>query len=99
MQKERLELGGAAIVEKQRRKASPGVERKHRQVSLYKRKRRPSMVNEEEHVDIDEPWSQSYVHISQDIISDDDTRSLYCCSSLLQGSMMVDRLDCGLRWF
>ena len=74
MQKERLELGGVAIVEKQRRKASPGVERKHRRVSLDKRKRRPSMVNEDEHVDIDEPWSQSYVHISQDIISDDDTR-------------------------
>jgi hypothetical protein len=74
MQKERLDLGGVAMVEKQRRKASPGVERKHRRVSLEKRKRRPSMVNEDEHVDIDEPWSQSYVHISQDIISDDDTR-------------------------
>jgi uncharacterized protein len=71
MQKERLELGAVAIVEKQRRKASPGVERKHRRVSLDKRKRRPSM---DEHVGIDEPWSQSYVHISQDIISDDDTR-------------------------
>ena len=47
---------------------------KHRRVSLDKKKRRPSVANEDEHVDIDEPWSQSYVHISQDIISDDDTR-------------------------
>ena len=28
----------------------------------------------DEYVDIDEPWPQSYVHISQDTISDDDTR-------------------------
>ena len=44
--------------------------------SVDKRKRRPSVVNEDEHIDIDadEPWSQSYVHIAQDIISDDETR-------------------------
>jgi uncharacterized protein len=32
------------------------------------------MLNEDEHIDIDEPWSQSYVHISQDIISDDASK-------------------------
>lgn len=32
---------------------NPGVERKHRRVSLDKRKRWLSMVNEDEHVDID----------------------------------------------
>ena len=67
MQKERFELADTAITEKQRRKASPGVERKYRRISPDKRKRRPSMVNKDEHIDIDEPWSQSYGHICQDI--------------------------------
>ena len=49
MQKERLEYGGLAIVESRGEKqVNPGVERKHRRVSLDK-----SMVNEDEHVDID----------------------------------------------
>ena len=61
MQKERLEMGGVTILES-------------REVSVDKRKRRPSVVNEDQHVDSDEPWSQSYVHIAQDIISDDETR-------------------------
>jgi hypothetical protein len=58
----RLELDGDAMW-CEGRKASPGVERKH--YSLDKRKRRPSIVNEDEHVDIDEPWFQSCVHISR----------------------------------
>jgi hypothetical protein len=56
-----------------------------------KRKRRPSVLqpptpvvpapngtnsgNDDEHVDIDEPWTQSYVHVAQDIVPNDDTRS------------------------
>ena len=54
-----------------------------------KRKRRLSVVQQptpvipapnggttdEEHVDIDEPWTQSYVHIAQDIVPSDETRT------------------------
>ncbi|KAF8968826.1 hypothetical protein BDZ97DRAFT_331412 [Flammula alnicola] len=29
--------------------------------------------NDDEHVDIDEPWTQAYVHIMQDIIANDET--------------------------
>ncbi|KAF8147727.1 hypothetical protein B0H34DRAFT_669381 [Crassisporium funariophilum] len=31
-------------------------------------------AQEDEHVDIDEPWTQSYIHINHDIIADTDTR-------------------------
>ena len=74
MQNKRFELADTAITEKQRRKVSPGVERKYCRISLDKRKRQPSMVNKDKHIDIDEPWSQSYGHICQDIISDDETQ-------------------------
>ncbi|CAA7271813.1 unnamed protein product [Cyclocybe aegerita] len=53
-----------------------------------KRKRRPSVVQpttplvaappqpvEEEHVEVEEPWTQAYVHISEDIITNDETRA------------------------
>ncbi|KAF8956782.1 hypothetical protein BDZ97DRAFT_1670954 [Flammula alnicola] len=73
LQKERLGIGGS------------GNDRKHRRASATtidtggagKRKRRPSLPtpNDDEHVDIDEPWMQSYVHITQDIIADDETRT------------------------
>ncbi|KAF8637223.1 hypothetical protein AX17_002974 [Amanita inopinata Kibby_2008] len=107
--------------ERQRRRASPGVERKHRRASAAtalaaaavtntttttattnttttaaaaainpsnglphpevtsapnsKRKRRPSFHEDSNSVvDIDEPWSLSYVHIPHDIIPHKDTR-------------------------
>ncbi|KAJ3505400.1 hypothetical protein NLJ89_g7437 [Agrocybe chaxingu] len=54
-----------------------------------KRKRRPSVVQpttplvaapppppvEEEHVEVEEPWTHAYVHISEDIITNDETRA------------------------
>ncbi|KAI0759255.1 hypothetical protein BD413DRAFT_288171 [Trametes elegans] len=75
-----------------KRRASPGVERKPRRPSgvaaevghghTNKRKRRVSITAaahaqqqaEDEHVDIDEPWQQSYVHITKDIVKSDDAR-------------------------
>ena len=32
-------------------------------------------TDEEQHVDIDEPWTQAYVHIAQDIVPSDETRT------------------------
>ncbi|KAF8054640.1 hypothetical protein FPV67DRAFT_1568900 [Lyophyllum atratum] len=77
----------------QRRRTSPGLERKHRRTSApaidgsntSKRKRRASFVvppppppaAEEDAdvvVDIDEPWSHSYVHIQNDIVPARETR-------------------------
>ncbi|KAF8064469.1 hypothetical protein FPV67DRAFT_224442 [Lyophyllum atratum] len=77
----------------QRRRTSPGLERKHRRTSApaidgsntSKRKRRASFVvppppppaAEEDAdvvVDIDEPWSHSYVHIQDDILPARETR-------------------------
>jgi hypothetical protein len=83
-QKRAQELG----LERQRRRTSPGIERKHRRASAAaidgggnsKRKRRssinisPQQHTEDEHVDIDEPWSHSYVPIAHDIIPHQDTR-------------------------
>ncbi|PCH44296.1 hypothetical protein WOLCODRAFT_154334 [Wolfiporia cocos MD-104 SS10] len=73
--------------ERHRRRSSPGVDRKGRRVSAvpgdggggaHKRKRRPSVVvhhsGEDEHVDIDEPWTHSYVPITKDIVPHDETR-------------------------
>ncbi len=71
-----------------KRKASPGVERKPRRPTAAvaaeggpnKRKRRASInvaahpQGEDEHVDIDEPWTNSYVSITKDIVPADDTR-------------------------
>jgi len=73
--------------DKNRRRTSPGMDRKHRRASAAaidggnpKRKRRlsvnltPPQPTEDEHVDIDEPWTHSYVHITQDIIPHQETR-------------------------
>ncbi|PFH48187.1 hypothetical protein AMATHDRAFT_76861 [Amanita thiersii Skay4041] len=72
--------------ERHRRRSSPGVERKHRRPSAAisalpsggnnsKRKRRPSLHEETPTiVDIDEPWSLSYVHTPQDVVPHKDTR-------------------------
>ena len=68
-----------------KRRASPGVERKPRRPTATdgipnKRKRRASInvavhpAAEDEHVDIDEPWTHSYVSITKDIIPVDETR-------------------------
>ncbi|KAI0937997.1 hypothetical protein AcV7_003314 [Taiwanofungus camphoratus] len=72
-------------VDKQKRRVSPGVERRPRrpnamavEVGQHKRKRRSSInvqqSAEDEPVDIDEPWTLGYVHIDKDIIPNDDTR-------------------------
>ncbi|KAH9948848.1 hypothetical protein B0H21DRAFT_707446 [Amylocystis lapponica] len=75
-----------ALALQQKPRTSPGVERKPRRVSAAaidggshnKRKRRSSInaqhPNEDEHVDIDEPWTHSYVPIEKDIVPHDDTR-------------------------
>ncbi|EPS98053.1 hypothetical protein FOMPIDRAFT_1078601, partial [Fomitopsis schrenkii] len=75
--------------ERQRRRMSPGVDRKGRKTSggstaegggngHTKRKRRASTAatvsHEDEHVDIDEPWALSYVHTNYDIVPHDETR-------------------------
>ncbi|KAI0820106.1 hypothetical protein BC628DRAFT_1423178 [Trametes gibbosa] len=73
-----------------KRRASPGVDRRSRKPSGVstdphpnKRKRRVSITAaahahqlqaEDEHVDIDEPWQQSYVPIPKDIVTSDDAR-------------------------
>ena len=93
MQKERLELGGVAIVENRGERRVLGVERKHRRVNVDKRKRRPSVVNEEEHVDIDEPWSHSYVHISKDIISDEQAQHWRGVTAVADSSPLVKELS------
>ena len=85
IQKARQRQAAAAGVNK--RKASPGVERKPRKPPTVaaeggpnKRKRRASInvaahpQPEDEHVDIDEPWHHTYVPITKDIITTDDTR-------------------------
>ncbi|KAI0053958.1 hypothetical protein FA95DRAFT_1507405 [Auriscalpium vulgare] len=88
LQKERQRLAIHAASEKRRRQASPGVDRKHRRQSALaieggsstKRKRRasaaqpPTTSPEDEHVNIDEPWTHSYVPISQDIVPSRETR-------------------------
>ncbi|KAF9802748.1 hypothetical protein IEO21_09824 [Rhodonia placenta] len=69
-----------------RRVSNPGVDRRGRRPSAAaidgggqsKRRRRPSInvqpTGEDEHVDIDEPWSHSYVSIDKDIIPHNNTR-------------------------
>ena len=76
-----------AIAGAPKRRPSPGVERKPRRPAApapdgapNKRKRRASInvaahpSHEDEHVDIDEPWTHSYVPITKDLIPQDDTR-------------------------
>ncbi|KAH8989042.1 hypothetical protein EDB86DRAFT_2008934 [Lactarius hatsudake] len=71
--------------EKRRRQTSPSVERKHRRQSALaieggnsRRKRRPSVnvqpVGEDEHVNVDEPWTHSYIPIFKDIVPHQETR-------------------------
>jgi hypothetical protein len=70
--------------EKRRRQTSPSVERKHRRSALAieggnsRRKRRASVnlqpLGEDEHVNVDEPWTQSYIPIFKDIIPHQETR-------------------------
>ncbi|GBE86759.1 SET domain-containing protein, partial [Sparassis crispa] len=69
--------------DKPKRRVSSGIERKRRPSVAAtadggKRKQRRSSVNthhtEDEHVDIDEPWTLSYVSIDKDIVPSDDTR-------------------------
>ncbi|TFY56881.1 hypothetical protein EVJ58_g7370 [Rhodofomes roseus] len=86
VQKARQRSALSHEAEKQRRRMSPGVDRKGRKTSgptadgggHTKRKRRVSTTtapsHEDEHVDIDEPWALSYVHINQDTIPHDETR-------------------------
>ncbi|KZT68445.1 hypothetical protein DAEQUDRAFT_692349 [Daedalea quercina L-15889] len=86
VQKARQRTALTHEAEKQRRRTSPGVDRKGRKTSgssadgggHAKRKRRASTVaapsHEDELVDIDEPWTLSYVHINQDIVPHDETR-------------------------
>jgi len=84
VQKARQRSALSHEAEKQRRRMSPGVDRKGRKTSgstaeggaHAKRKRRASTApsHEDEHVDIDEPWTLSYVHINQDIVPHDETR-------------------------
>ncbi|KAL0952277.1 hypothetical protein HGRIS_006567 [Hohenbuehelia grisea] len=74
--------------DRHRRRASPGVERKHRRATTVgvegggqagKRKRRLSInaphTTEDELVDIGDPWTHSYVPITHDIIPHQDTRN------------------------
>ena len=90
LQKERQRNVLRAEAEKRRRHVSPGVERKQgRRTSAAaidgggnggtKRKRRtsvnvPQQPAEDEHIDIDEPWTHSYVHITKNNIPHQDTR-------------------------
>ena len=71
--------------EKRRRQTSPCVERKHRRQSALaidggnsRRKRRPSVnlqpVGEDEHVNVDEPWTHSYIPIFKNIVPHQETR-------------------------
>ncbi|KAI0054838.1 hypothetical protein BV25DRAFT_376853 [Artomyces pyxidatus] len=85
LQKDRQRQALQVATEKRRRQVSPGVERKQRRSALAieggntKRKRRAS-VNvqpspaEDEHVDIDEPWTHSYVPITKDVVPHQETR-------------------------
>lgn len=82
-------------VEKQKRRVSPGVERKPRKVNVApldtnsqpapKRKRRMSVnthppnsqhphLTEDEHIDIDEPPTNGYIHIDTDLVPNSNTR-------------------------
>lgn len=88
IQKARQRTALSHEAEKQRRRMSPGVDRKGRKTSgstaegggsgHTKRKRRASMAatpsHEDEHVDIDEPWALSYVHTNNDIVPHNETR-------------------------
>ncbi|KAI0262820.1 hypothetical protein BC834DRAFT_971881 [Gloeopeniophorella convolvens] len=73
--------------EKRRRQASPGVDRKHRRQSALaieggnsRRKRRASVnvhltgAAEDEHVNVEEPWTHSYIPIAKDVVPHQDTR-------------------------
>ncbi|KAH7913634.1 hypothetical protein BJ138DRAFT_1145684 [Hygrophoropsis aurantiaca] len=85
LQKARAKQIKDAQQEKHRRRTSPGVERKPRRASAAaiegsnsKRKRRSSVTAppaaEDELVDIDEPWTLSYVPITKDIIVNPETQ-------------------------
>ncbi|KAF8261837.1 hypothetical protein EI94DRAFT_1745077 [Lactarius quietus] len=72
--------------EKRRRQTSPCVERRRRSALAIdgggggnsRRRRRPSVnlqpVGEDEHVNVDEPWTQSYIPIFKDIVPHQETR-------------------------
>ncbi|KAN0129448.1 hypothetical protein V8E53_012780 [Lactarius tabidus] len=76
--------------EKRRRQTSPCIERKPRRQSALaidgggggnsRRRRRPSVnvqlqpVGEDEHVNVDEPWTHSYIPIFKDIVPHQETR-------------------------
>ena len=71
--------------EKRRRQTSPSVERKHRRQSALaieggnsRRKRRASVnvqpVGEDEHVNVEEPWTHSYIPIFKDVVPHQETR-------------------------
>jgi len=41
-------------------------------------------TTDEEHVDIDEPWTQSYVHVAQDAVPGNETGPNYDCPALAE---------------
>ncbi|CCM05670.1 uncharacterized protein FIBRA_07900 [Fibroporia radiculosa] len=103
VQKARQKAALQHEAERQRRRVSPGVDRKGRRASAaaiegsgsHKRKRRLS-INvqpsvEDEVVDIDEPWTHSYVHIDKDIVPHDETRDkLRRVATQWRGVMAID---------
>ncbi|KIL59822.1 hypothetical protein M378DRAFT_168826 [Amanita muscaria Koide BX008] len=90
LQKAKLgQVGEQTELDRAKRRASPGIERKPRRASTAatvaaattpvaehsRRKRRASIYDEScLPIDVEEPWSLSYVHIPRDIIPHDDTR-------------------------
>jgi hypothetical protein len=73
-QRERLKGLQVGSEKKQRRQSFAAIEggkRKRRLSMVQQPQQQPVVPNEDEHVDIDEPWTHSYVHITQDVVPED----------------------------